>query len=246
MAEYPKASKIEADTTLEGEMFLAKTVVSLGLAARSKLKIKVRQPLRKIQVALGGQYSPELLKGQIEIIQEELNVKEVELIKDAAAIATVVAKANAKVLGPKYGKEVQTIIQEAKAGRFERLSNGNLRILNFELTPEEIEIAYLGKEGFNIETEAGLLVALDTVITPELELEGEARDLVRQIQDLRKAAKYHVSDRIKIALINVKPELIAQFGETIKAETLATSIEPDLAEPDQFATQDGITIKVKR
>lgn len=246
LAEYPKASKIKTDTTLEGEMFLAKTVVSLGLAARSKLKIKVRQPLRKIQVALGSQFSPELLKGQIEIIQEELNVKEVELIQDAAAIATVVAKANAKVLGPKYGKEVQTIIQEAKAGRFERLSSGNVRILNFELTPEEIEIAYLGKEGFNIETEAGLLVALDTVITPELELEGEARDLVRQIQDLRKAAKYHVSDRIQIALIGVKPELIAQFGDTIKAETLATSIEPDLTEPDQFATQDGITIKVKR
>ncbi len=258
LTAYPKPThspeSANDDSRLQEEMFLAKTVVSLGLAARSKLKIKVRQPLRKIQVALGGQFDSRLLKDQIEIIKEELNVKEVELIQDATAIATVVAKANAKLLGPKYGKEVQFIIQAAKTGQFERLPNGNIRITvgadgnprPYELTPEEIEIAYVGKEGFNIETEAGLLVALDTVITPELQMEGEARDLVRMIQDLRKAAKYKVSDRISIALINVKPELIATFGETIKAETLATSIEPDLQEPDQFGTQDGITVKIKR
>jgi isoleucyl-tRNA synthetase len=246
LTAYPKPAKTEGDAQLQEEMFMAKTVVSLGLAARAKFKLKVRQPLRKIQVAIGGQLNPELLKAQSGIIMEELNVKEVEFIRDAKEVATVIAKPNAKLLGPKYGKEIQSIIQEAKAGHFERLTNGNLMVLGHELTPAEIEIGYQGKEGASIETAEGILVALDTVITPELEMEGVARDVVRQIQDLRKAAKYHVSDRIKIAIIGVRPELLAKFGETIKAETLATSIEPDIQEPDQFGTLDGITVKVKR
>ncbi len=246
LTAYPKPAKTEGDAQLQEEMFLAKTVVSLGLAARGKLKLKVRQPLQKIQVAIGGQFNPELLKAQSGIIMEELNVKEVELIRDAKEVATVIAKPNAKLLGPKFGKEVQSIIQEAKAGHFEKLANGNLKVLGHELTPQEIEIGYQGKEGASIETAEGILVALDTVITPELEMEGVARDVVRQIQDLRKAAKYHVSDRIKIAVIGVKPELLAKFGDTIKSETLATSIELDILEPDQFGTLDGITVKVKR
>ncbi len=246
LTAYPKPAKGESDSRLEQEMTIAKTVVSLGLAARAKTKLKVRQPLQKIQVALGDQFDPELLNNQIDIIKEELNVKEVEWIQDAKQIATVVAKPNAKVLGPKYGKEVQTIIQAAKSGQFERLPNGNLKVLGHELTSAEIEIGYVGKEGFNIETEGGILMALDITLTPELEMEGVARDLVRQIQDLRKAANYKVDDRIKVALIGVKPELLATFGDYIKNETLATSIEPDLQEPDQFGTQEGVTVKVKK
>ncbi len=88
-------------------------------------------------------------------------------------------------------------------------------------------------------------MALDTKITPELEQEGVARDLVRQIQELRKSAGYNVDDRIKVALINVDPELIKNFGDYIKAETLSTSIEKEIEKPDQFGEYDGVTIKVK-
>jgi len=247
LTEFPKPTEGEIrESRLQEEMFLAKTIVSLGLAARAKAKIKVRQPLSKIQVALGDQYDPKLLKDQIDIIKEELNVKEIELIKDPKDLATVIARPNGKLLGPKYGKDVQKIIQAAKEGKFERLENGNIRVLDFELTPEEIEIGYLGKEGFDVETEEGILVALDTTITPELEQEGVARDLVRQIQELRKGAGYNVDDRIKIVLINADADMLKNFGDYIKAETLAESIEDDLKEPDQFGTYNGITIKVKR
>lgn len=246
LTDYPKAKKSAENSDLQNEMFLAKTIVSLGLAARSKAKIKVRQPLSKIQIALGDQYDPALLKDQIEIIKEELNVKSVDLIKDPKELATVIAKPNAKLLGPKYGKDVQKIIVEAKSGKFDKLPNGNIRVLNFELTPEEMEIAYLGKEGFNVETEAGILVALDTKITPELEQEGLARDIVRQIQELRKAADYSVNDRIKVALINVKSDLLKNFGDYIKSETLATSIEPDIGDPDKTSEFEDVVIKIKR
>ncbi|MBU0727623.1 class I tRNA ligase family protein, partial [Patescibacteria group bacterium] len=246
LTKYPTPDKKTRDPKLMEEMFVAKTIVSLGLASRARKKIKVRQPLSKVQVALGDQYDKKVLDEQLEIIKEELNVKEVEFIKSPQDLATIIAKPNAKLLGPKYGKDVQKIIMEAKSGKFERLGSGNIKVLDFELTPEELEIAYLGKEGKDVETEAGILIALDIEITPELEMEGYARDLVRQIQELRKSADYRVDDRIAIALINVSKTLIEKFGDYIRNETLATSIEDDIAEPDEFIDMDEVTIKIKR
>jgi isoleucyl-tRNA synthetase len=246
LSDYPKAEEGKADEKLMEEMFIAKTIVSLGLSSRAKQKIKVRQPLAKVQVALADQYDKSLLKDQMEIIKEELNVKEIELIEKCDDLATVIAKPKEKLLGPKYGKEVQTIIQTAKSGQLERLDNGNIKVLDYELTPEEMEIAYLSKEGADIETQAGILVALDTEVTPELEMEGKARDLVRQIQELRKAADYRVDDRITVALIGADPKLIEEFGDYIKAETLATEILTKMEDGDQFTELDDITIKVKR
>ncbi|MBU1682570.1 isoleucine--tRNA ligase [Patescibacteria group bacterium] len=246
LSKYPSSEGEDYNPRLQEEMFVAKTIVSLGLAARAKQKIKVRQPLAKVQIALGDQYDKSTLDDQIEIIKEELNIKEIEFIENPGDLATVIAKPNAALLGPKYGKDVQNIIMTAKSGKFERLDDGNIKVLDYELTPEEMEIAYMGKEGIDIETEAGILVALDTKITPELMLEGGARDLVRQIQELRKAADYKVDDRIQIALINVDSELIDKFGDYIKTETLATSIESDIEDPDQFEDFDEVTIKIKR
>ncbi len=246
LSDYPKEDKGKADEKLIEEMFLAKTIVSLGLASRAKLKFKVRQPLAKVQVALAQQYDKSLIEDELEIIKEELNVKEVEIIENPGDMATVIAKPNAKLLGPKYGKEVQNIIQTAKSGEFEKLDNGNIKVLDYELTPEEMEIAYMGKEGANIETEAGILVALDTNITHELEMEGKARDLVRQIQELRKTANYKVDDRITVALIGADKALLDNFGDYIKAETLATKIVEEMEDGDQFTELDGITIKVKK
>ncbi len=246
LSDYPKPDDSLKDEKLMEEMFIAKTIVSLGLASRAKLKIKVRQPLQKVQVALAQQYDKSLLDDELDIIKEELNVKEVELIDKPGDLATVIAKPNAKLLGPKYGKEVQTIIQTAKSGDFERLDNGNIKVLDYELTPEEMEIAYIGKEGMDVETQAGILVALDTQITPELEMEGQARDLVRQIQELRKAADYKVDDRITVALIGADKALIETFGDYIKSETLATEILEEMEDGDEFTEIDDIIIKVKR
>ncbi len=246
LSDYPEATKDQIDETLMEEMFITKTIVSLGLASRAKMKVKVRQPLSKVKIALAEQYKVRLSEDQLETIKEELNVKEIEFIDKPADLATVIAKPNAKLLGPKYGKSVQQIIQTAKAGNFERLDNGNIKVLDFELLPEELEIAYQGKDGMDVETEAGILVALDFEITPELELEGKARDLVRQIQELRKAADYQVDDHIELALIGVDPELMKQFGHYIQTETLTDQLTDDLQAPDQFTEFEGVTIKIKR
>jgi len=246
LTDYPKPNGKKANEKLMQEMFVTKTIVSLGLAGRAKKKIKVRQPLSKVQIALTKQYDKNSLNDQIDTIKEELNIKEVEFIDNPNDLAKEIIKPNAKLLGPKYGKEVQTIIMEAKKGNFQRLDNGNLKVLNYELTPKEIEIAYIGKEGLDIKTHAGILVALNTEVTPELELEGRARDLVRQIQELRKVANYKVNDRINIALIGVDKDLVEKFTDYIKTETLTTNILNDIKDADQLTDFEGITIKVKR
>ncbi len=246
LTKYPSPKSKTKTLHLQQEVFLAKTIVSLGLAARAKTKMKVRQPLSKIQVVLSDQYHADQLKDQLDTIKEELNIKEVIFIDNPSELANVIIKPNARLLGPKYGQDIQKIIKEAKSGNFKKLENGNIKVLSFELNKEEMEIAYMGKEGKNVETESGILVALDTKLTDELRQEGMARDIIRQIQELRKTADYKVSDRIKIALVKVDIDLIEKFGEYIKNETLAESIESDIIEPDQFLEFDGIIIKVKK
>ncbi|MBI5411984.1 isoleucine--tRNA ligase [Candidatus Peregrinibacteria bacterium] len=269
LTKYPKPDKKAFDESLVHEIHLAKTIVSLGLAARSKKKIKVRQPLRKIDVVLRDPADHALLTDQIDMIKEEMNVKEIIFVADASEFATRIVKPDARKLGPKYGKDVQQIIQAAKNGQFEELGNGNILVetrrgaspsgtpdgatQKFELTPDEASIEYAPKSGFDIEASDGILIALDTEITPELKQEGMARDLVRQIQDLRKDANYKVDDRIEIALIaqNVAEtqnfaSLLKRFGDYIQQETLAISITSDLAEPDRVMSYERVTIKVKR
>ncbi len=246
LTDYPKFDRKHTNEGLMADMFVTKTIVSLGLASRAKLKIKVRQPLSGIRIALARQYKQELSQEQIEIIKEELNIKELELIGNPEDLATVIAKPNAKLLGPKYGKNVQNIIKTAKSGEFKRLNNGNLKVLDYELLPEEMEIAYISREGTDIETEAGILVSLDTAITPELEMEGCARDLVRRIQELRKSAGYKVDDRIRVAINGAGDELIKKFGDYIKTETLAVNLESDIENPDKFIDFEGMTIKIRK
>jgi len=246
LTAYPKPNKDLYDETLIHEIHLAKNIVSLGLAARAKVRVKVRQPLQKIEVALADPADHALIQDQLDTIKEELNIKEIEFVDDPSKFATRIAKPNAKVLGPKYGKEVQHIIIAAKKGDFEELGNGNIKVLDYELTPDEITIDYSPKEGFDVEAGEGMLIALDTKLTPELEMEGRARDLVRQIQELRKTADFKVDDRITIALVGAEKDLTNTFGDYIKSETLSTSIESDISKPDQTDEFEGITIKIIR
>lgn len=246
LTDYPKPDKKVYDETLIHEIHLAKTIVSLGLAARAKKKIKVRQPLQKMEVVLKDPADHALLADQVETIKEELNIKEVDFIDDPSEFATRVAKPNAKLLGPKYGGAVQQIILACKNGEFEELGNGNLKVLDYELLPDEVTIEYLPKGDFDVEAGEGILVALSTTVTPELRQEGLARDLVRQIQDLRKKAGYKVSDRIKVSLQGVDQALLQKFGDYIKTETLAVAFEASLDKPDQSVELEGLTIQVKR
>lgn len=235
LEDWPEHHDYRIDEALNREIEVARQIVALGHAARSKANIKVRQPLNSIEVAL----PPDLidqseLEEQLEVITEELNVKEVVFIESVEGKVKVIVKPNGKLLGPKLGAAVQDVIREAKAGNYEQLPNGNFQVLEHELTPEEIEIAYEsldeGAGHREVEANQGIVVLLDTEITPELMREGYARDIVRSIQNLRKEADLNVSDRIKVGLTTDAKDIqeaIAEHIDYIQKETLAVEVQAE-------------------
>lgn len=227
LTDWPKTNPLQVKPELDVEIELARRVVNLGHAIRASKKIRVRQPLATVTIGLPKSVNPDVILLQKDVILEELNVKNLEILKDAGEVAEFVAVPNAKLLGPKYGKEVQTIIQEAKAGNFEVQEDHSVKVAGFILLPEEVELAFKGKEGFDVESEEGVVVALDTAVTDELYLEGLMREVVRLVQDLRKEAGYEVSDRIQLQLKTTDKleEAVTKFSDTIKAETLADDLQ---------------------
>ncbi len=227
LSDWPVVNKNVQNSDLDQEIALARRIVNLGHSIRGKKKIRVRQPLSKVTVGLPKSIDPEIVRLQKEVILEELNVKELEILKDAGEIAEFVAIPNAKRLGPKYGKEVQQIINQAKAGQFEVQADQSIKVGSFILLADEIELAYKGKEGFDVDSQEGVVVALDTTINDELYKEGLVRELIRLIQDLRKEAAYEVSDRIRLLIRSSEKmeALVTEYAETIKTETLSEELQ---------------------
>lgn len=226
LEDWPVCDESYIDEALNTEIHLVRLVVNLGHAVRSKAKIKVRQPLLEVRIGLPKNISSSVLELHREVIQEELNVKSMDFIEEAGDVVEHYVNVNAKILGPKYGKEVQTIIGKVKEGDYQVLEDGTVKVLDYILTGEEIEIGFKGKDGYDVQSEEGVVVMLDTRITDELKREGLARDVVRQIQEMRKEADYQVDDRIYVA-IHCEGELeqaVTDFASYIRTETLAEEL----------------------
>ena len=233
LTDWPNFNKKAIDEDLNQEIELVMQVAKLGNAARARAKIKNRQPLQKVQIGVPEALRHLLHDDQFEVLKEELNVKEIDVADDPSNIAKTVVKPNPKLLGPKFGKDVQFIIQEAKKGNFKLLEDGNVKVGKFELTAEEFNVGYESQEGLDVESDHGIVVALDATITPELKKEGMARELIRTIQDMRKEADYNVDDRIQISLQTdgEAQEAITEFQKLIEEETLS-KYEADLTKSD--------------
>ncbi len=244
LSAWPEVRSELIDTKLSTHVNLVRGMVSAGLSVRSREKLRVRLPLASAKVAVKQGLSKEL-EAYIPVLCGELNVKAIEFLADASSIATLSAKVNARVLGPRLGARVQEVIQKVRNGEFEVLGENTIRVGDITLTPGEVEVGFTGKPGLAVESGPGFVVALDTAVTPELALEGQARDLVREIQDMRKEADLHIADRIRLAIVGA-PELLAAHGEYVKSETLclelATSVEKPLLE--RTVTIDGGSISV--
>lgn len=249
LADWPKADKKRINGALNEEVALARTIVNLGHAIRGKKKIRVRQPLKKVIIGLPRSVDPKVVLLQKEVIIEELNVKELEILNDAGELAEFGAIPNAKLLGPKYGKDVQRIIQLAKAGEFKVLDDGKVQVAEFMLEQGEIELAYKGKEGVDIESENGIVVSLDLEITEDLRNEGLMRELVRAVQDCRKEAGFEVSDHIELSMVatGTLDVVVTEFADTIRAETLADELSQSLGFEPDFQKDfeiDGFSVKI--
>jgi isoleucyl-tRNA synthetase len=217
LAGWPKHG--EPDEALLAEVAEVRRVVELGRQARSQAGIKLRQPLRRLVVQ-----GAERATAHAEEIGDELSVKEVEFGPVEATELRV--KPNLPVLGPRLGKELAAVRAALEAGRFEELGDGRLSVNGHELGPDDVLVERRGKEGWAVAGENGLTVALDLSLDDELELEGRVRDLIHQLNTMRKEAGLELTDRIVVTLPESQSELL-RHEEWIKEETLAVRVEVD-------------------
>jgi len=217
LTEFPKYNEKLINLELNFETDLVQKIITLGLAWRANQKIRVRQPLKSITITF------EISDYYKEIIKEELNVKEV-LVVEWTTLAKKICKPNGRTIGPKFGSNVKSIMEMAKSGNFEELENGSVKVWGFILETWDFELVYESWNSENaIEAGFGMVISMDSHITPELKNEGYIRDIVRHIQESRKEADYKVDDRIQVSISGCD-EVIANFKEYIQNETLSTIV----------------------
>ena len=213
LTDWPAEDLLPKDPQLVADMDLVRDVASAGSSLRKAKKLRVRLPLPKLTVAVED---PKRLEPYRELIADELNIKTVELTDDIAAHGRFELTVNAKVAGPRLGRDVQAAIKAVKAGEAVVNPDGTLTAGPAVLQPDEYTSRLVAADPDNtaaLPDGAGLVV-LDATVTPELEAEGWARDLIREIQEARRRGDLDISDRIALTL--TVPELPAGWSERLK------------------------------
>jgi isoleucyl-tRNA synthetase len=234
--DYPQVDRAVIDEELERAMALAERVVVLGRAARNAASLRVRQPLQRIAVAGLSDREQRALLSLTEIIQEELNVKELTLARDRAEFLTVVVKPNFPVLGKKAGpamKELAAAIEKAPPGAVQSaIASGGWEVeaagQRFKLTAEDVIVQESSKAPWSAQADGAVTVAVDTALNDALRDEGLVRELAHRVQALRKSAEFEVTDRIRL-YGELSPGLKRAFerhAESFKEEVLAVELVP--------------------
>lgn len=234
LSDFPKGDNSVINPALQEKINSARIITSLALSLRKKERIKVRQPLQKIMIP----YTNATEKGALEEIQDilksEINVKEVQLLGDASAILVKEIKPNFKVLGPRFGAAMKAVVQhinnlgEADIKKLE--NDGVLPCIIDEkeitLSSDDVIISSKDIEGWQVANSNGKTVALDITLSDQLIAEGNARELVNRIQNLRKEHNFKVTDTITVNMTATAPiqAALVQFKEYIMSETLAERI----------------------
>ncbi len=231
LADFPKPTYFEKE--LESKMEIAQKVVYLTRSMRAKNNLKVRQPLLKLMVVVDKDKRESLGKMK-DVILEEVNVKEMVVLKDDSEIVNKSAKANFKAIGPKFGKKVNPVANAIKSfGKNEITTIEKGETVKIQIDGEDIvlskeDVEIIGSEitGWLVETQEGVTVALDTELNDNLIAEGLAREFVNRIQNMRKDAGFEVIDRIKIKFNGSSKivEAVKSFNQYISNETLAEQL----------------------
>ena len=192
---FPNFCEKKINKKLSRKIFLTREIVKLAAAVRARKKIKLRQPLEKLQF-----FCDEKILFDEKIIAAEANVENVEKIseKNLAKIARKILKIDARKCGKKFGKKIQKMIAAAKNGEFEILKNGDAKICGEILEPTEFSFQFLTDAKFDADATENLVVILSTEISENLRASGAAREIIREIQNLRKSKNFEISDRIEI------------------------------------------------
>jgi isoleucyl-tRNA synthetase len=261
LTDWPVADAARIDRALSDETRLVMRVASLGRAARAKAQLRVRQPVAELFVKLSTPAEEQALERLAPQVLEELNVKAIRIVRDETDFLRFEVKPNLKLLGQKYGREVQDIAKalqsmpEAELAQVARSAAAGqpVQVAGKTLAPDELLVNGREKEGFASAEEAGAIAVVSTELTPELLQEGLAREIVHRVQNLRKDAEFEIADRIKLYYAGDADvaAVMRAYGGYISQETLATSISDDAPEHgvhSETAQIDGheITLAVVR
>ncbi len=236
LSDFPELDISAIDRPLEQRMKKAQIITSLVRTMREKASIKVRQPLKRILLAVNDAAAKEEYCLVDDIILEEINVQKIEYIEEDGSVISKKVKPNFKSLGPRFGKDMKTLAEAIRMMSHKQIAllehQGHLSLeldgRVFDIMRDDVEIMHEDIEGWLVASDEanGIMVALDTEMNEELEMLGLSRELVSRIQALRKENGYEITDRISLSIQGSEKLLdaVKKNDAYIKAETLATSL----------------------
>jgi isoleucyl-tRNA synthetase len=275
LCDFPTADSLAQDggaardEELEQAMSLARETVRLGLGARGKSKIKVRQPLGEAVVVAAGR-EREAIERLVDVVREELNVRRVRFVAAADELGSYEVKANYRSLGPLFGKDMPLaadaiaaldpahVAAAVRGGSDGGAAAGRIGITvdsrEHTLSADDVILTMRPPEGYSVEREGAHAVALDLTIDEELRQEGYAREIVHAVQNARKAAGLAVEDRIELALQGdaALTSAAKKHRDYLAAETLTIALDlgdgaTDGASGMSYSEQasiDGLTLTI--
>ncbi|HET7482378.1 MAG TPA: isoleucine--tRNA ligase [Actinomycetota bacterium] len=257
LSDWPQPDDTRVDDDLRARMALVRRLVALGRSARTEAKIRVRQPLARALIVVPSAEAGSLAGLETQIA-EELNVKALEAAHGVGELVTYTVKPNFKELGPRFGPKVKVvagllaekdphdIVTDLEATGTTHLE---LEGADISLSAKELDVRVEGRAGFSLAQDGAYGVALDMELTPELIAEGNAREVVRAVQDLRKSSGLAVEDRIELWL-GADDRLRGSLGPHegfISGEVLSTATrfeDPPPDAPSDRVEVDGGTVTI--
>ncbi|HXQ95410.1 MAG TPA: class I tRNA ligase family protein [Candidatus Acidoferrales bacterium] len=213
------------DVRLEAGMATVRRAVELARGLRSQAGLRVRQPLARLWLAVPGGELPER-DALLRLVADELNVREVHLIGDESELVERRVKPLLPRIGRKLGSQIPAVMAAARANEAVYLDDGSVRLAGVTLAADEVEILATPRPGTAVAHDEGLVVVVDTTLTDELRAEGDARELQRAVQDLRRDAELALDDTIElwVELAPIARERLAPYLPRLVSETLVSEV----------------------
>lgn len=246
LCDYPTGDFSQSDTVLNERMGLLRQIASLGRSARMDSKLKVRQPLSRVEVTLADDSHIDWLRSHDDIVRDELNVKEIHYTSGSSPFVTYSVQPNFRKLGPRVGPllpKLKSMLGSASGAELmDQMSRTGKIVLSIEgkdleLDDQDIQVRLSAKEGWAAAQGKSCVVALNTELTPELIRDGIAKDAIRLIQDFRKRRQCNYTDRIGVSIMTTSAQLAEALqanSELIAGETLAKQIAVKLVTAEEL------------
>lgn len=231
---FPEYNEALIDKDLEERMQIAQDMSSMILALRRKVSIKVRQPLQTIMVPVADAHQRKSIEAVMNLILNEVNVKELKFVDNTAGILVKRIKPDFKKLGPRYGKimkQLAAVVQAMTQDDIVEFEKNGTFVFNIEgqnAVVELLDVEIISEDipGWLVANEGKLTVALDITITDSLRKEGLARELVNRIQNVRKSSGYDITDKVNVKVLSsdIMDDAVEEFSEYIANQVLASNV----------------------